>query len=325
MPRHYRYKVGYPRVNDDPGGWAEAFASRDFRGTQPLRDTPEPIGAIQSWYLANTGHDPALTYETIEGTMTINSTWLNANNGNGRVSFSEGEWWVERYRCTGTLRLATNNVTISNYHGDSAGALYAFQSRAIDGNATNIKLLHSTLAGNAANDTGATLNFPEARTPNQITLQNVDISGYRAGLYAFGGITAKYCRVHDLHFSEGSHNTGGSLRAGNNHFYRNLIADGNSAAVSWYPEHGPYTNNLVEENIFRLANIDYGGEVILAEKGYHVVQPGETRVLINNLFFRGGNLGNFDPQSPVGGGIRGYMSGFTQVSGNIDRNGNPVS
>lgn len=302
------------------GSWQSAFDSRDMRGTQPARDTTEPIGQIQAWYLANTGHDPALDYEVLPaGTWTINLAWLQAHEGNGRVRFADGRWYVERYETPGTIRVAVNDITLSNIYGNSAGALYAFQSRALDGNARGVVLEHSTLAGNAANDNGATLNFPNARDPDQITLRHCDISGYRAGLYAFGGITAEYCWVHDLHFTPGSHNTGGSLRAGNNHFRRNLIADGNSSAVSFYPEYAPYTNNLVEENIFRLANADTGMEVIFASgRLTSVALPGETRELVGNLFYRGGNRGE-------GGGIGSYREGFTLISGNFDRLGELVS
>ena len=301
------------------GPWQDAFDSRDMRGTQPARDTAEPIGTIQAWYLANTGHDPSLDYEVLPtGTVTINDAWLAARNGNGRVSFSGGRWYVERYETPSMIRFATNNVTLTNIYGNSAGALYALQSRAADGNAHGIVLDHCTLAGNAANDNGAALNFPAAVDVDQIVLRNCDISGYRAGIYCFGGITAEYSWVHDLHFTPESHNTGASLRAGNNHLRRCLIADGNSAAISWYPEFVPYTNNLVEECILRLANADNGAEVLLAEgRLASVPAPGDTRRMINSLFYRGGNRGE-------GGGIGGYMPGFTEISGNIDRLGASV-
>lgn len=177
---------------------------------------------------------------------------------------------------------------------------------------------HTTLAGNGANDNGATLNFSEARDPNQVVLRFVNISGFRAGIYCFGGITAEYCYVHDLHFSAGSHNTGASLRAGNNYLRRNLITDGNSAAISFYPEYGPYTNNVVTQNILRLPTSDTGPEVLLASgRAFSEVTPGDTRELTNNLFFRGGNRGE-------GGGIGGYLEGFTTIAGNFDRLGEPV-
>lgn len=292
-----------------------------MRGTQPARDPAEPVGEIAAWYRNNTGHDPSLDYTLAvvgSATWTIDTAWLEANEGNGRVSFSGGRWHVERYECGGLIRFAANDITLSNCYQNSAGALYALQSRSADGNATGIIVEHSTLAGNAANDDGATLNFTEARDVDQIIIRYCDISGYRAGLYAFGGITAEYNWVHDLHFTPGSHNTGGSLRAGNNHYRRNLIADGNSSALSWYPEYVPYTNNLAEENIFRLANADTGPEVILAEgRLASEPAPGDTRRLINNLFYRGGNRGE-------GGGIGGYLAGFTEISGNIDRLGEEV-
>lgn len=301
-----------------PLDWQAAFDSRDMSGTQPARDTPEPVGAIQAWYEANTGHDPSLSYELLPaGTWTINQAWLDARNGNGRVSFAGGRWHVERYETSGMIRVAVNSITLSNIFQNSAGALYGFQSRALDGNATGVVLEHSTLAGNAANDNGAALNFPDARNVDQITLRHVDVSGYRAGLYCIGGITAEYCWVHDLHFTPESHNTGASMRGPNNHLFRCLLADGNSAAISWYPEVGPYTNNVAEECILRLANADNGPETILAEgRPFSVVSPGDTRVLRNNLFHRGG-VG--------GGGLGGYTAGWTEISGNVNRQGGTVS
>lgn len=307
-----------PPVEDTD--WQTAFNSRDMRGTQPARDSVEPVGAIRAWYEANTGHDPSLSYEVLPSeTWTVNSAWLESREGNGRVSFISGRWYVERYETSGMIRMAANNVTFRNIYQNSAGSLYGLQSRVTDGNATGIIIENSTIAGNAANDNGAALNFPNARNVDQIILRNCDISGYRAGIYCFGGITAEYCWVHDLHFSPGSHNTGASMRAGNNHLYRCLIADGNSSAISWYPEYGPYTNNIAEENVLRLANADTGPETILAEgRAFSTVSSGDTRILRNNLFYRGGNRSE-------GGGIGGYLAGWTEISGNVDRLGAMVS
>lgn len=309
-------------------GWADAFATRDFAGTEPVRvGDPTPHGALRTWYEANTGHDPALDYVTHEGTLTVNAAWLAANNGNGRVRQENGRWYVERYRVTGILRVATNDVTFSNMNLDSNGSLYAFQSRAADGNASGIVLEHSTLAGNAASDNGATLNFPAARDVDQIIIRHCDISGYRAGIYCFGGITAEYNWVHDLHFTPGSHNTGASIRAGNVTLRRNLITDGNSSAVSFYPEFGPYTGIHVEENALKLvAGVggdpfvgDTGAEVIIANnRAYSELLPGQVRRLVDNLFYRGGHRGE-------GGGTGSRMDLLSEVSGNIDRLGEPVT
>lgn len=300
-------------------GWADVFATRDYDGTEPARYADStPDGAILDWYRANTGHDAGLTYTEHTGTLTLNTAWLEAHEGNGRVSRDGARWLVERYHVTGTIRFAANNITLRNMHHDSTGSLYALQSREADGNAHGIVVEYCTLAGNGANDNGATLNFPAARDENQITIRHCDISGYRAGIYCFGGVVAEYNWVHDLHFSEGSHNTGASIRGGNVTLRRNLITDGNSSAVSCYPEYGPYTNVLIEENILRLATIDTGPEVLLAQsRPFSVVSPGDTRVVRGNLFYRGGNIG--------GGGIGGYTAGFTEISGNIDRFGATVS
>lgn len=268
--------------------WQEAFDTRDMRGTQPARDPVEPVGAIRAWYEANTGHDPTHDYETLPaGTWTINAAWLNARLGNGRVSFTDGRWHVERYALAGMIRFAADNVTLTNIHQNGM-PLYGIQSRALDGPAVGCVIERSTLHGD---------QLPRQR-----------------------------CRTRPVHnpaFTATSHNSAGGMRGGNNRFYRNLMADGNSACLTWYAEQAPYTNNRAEQNIFRLAAGDNGAETIMTdgvEKIYWNPEPGQTRELIGNLFYRGGNRGE-------GGGIGGAVApiGFTRVEGNVDRMGEPVT
>lgn len=310
--------------DDAPTDWATAFASHDMRGTQPARDPAEPIGQIAAWYQANTGHNPALSYispTSGTATWTINDAWLAANNGNGRVSFADGRWLVERYELAGMIRVAASNVTLRNIHQNSGGALYGLQSRAVDGSAPGLIMEHSTLNGNYIDGSAsAAINFPAATDPNQITLRNVEIFGYRAGIYCFAGITAEYCWVHDLFFSEGSHNTPASIRNGNVWLRRNLLADGNSSAMSFYPEFGPYTNIMVEENVFRLTQSDTGFEVIFAEgRATSELLPGQSRILRNNIFYKGSQYAN-----PGGGFTASCVTGLSEIYGNIDRDGDPV-
>lgn len=275
-----------------PGDWADVFATRDINGS------------ITDWYVANVGHDSTLAYQEVTGGLTIDDTWLAANNGNGRVWLDGGRWHVERYRSTGTITVDANDVTIVDCHVNSTGALYAMRSQA---NCSGLVVEHCTFQGNSANPNGATINATE---PNQIIFRYTDFSGWRAGIYCFGGITAEYCYSHDLYFTEGSHNTGASIRARNCTLYRCLITDGNSAAVSCYAENTPYTGILIQENTLRLQEIDTGPEVIMA-KEYAAPLPGETRRLIGNLFYRGY--------------VGGDTFGFTEISGNIDINGDTVT
>lgn len=305
--------------------WYSAFESRDMQGTQPGREPAEPIGPIRAWYEANTGHDISLSYELLgAGTWTIDLAWLQAREGNGRVSFSGGRWYVERYETPGQIRFATNNVTLTNCYHNSTGALYGVHSPTAN-NASGIVMDHCTIAGNGMNRNGAAVYFPAARSVDQIIIRHCDISGYRAGIYCIGGITAHYNWSHDLEFSidpvtgEGSHNTASSMRAENNHLFRNLLADGNSSCISYYPENRPYTNCIAEENILRLPADDLVGTEVLLATGRLAseVLPGETRILRNNLFYKG-NEGE-------GGGIGGYIAGFTEISGNINRHGEAVT
>lgn len=286
-----------------PSTWAEAYTTRDFTASLP------------GWFTAHTGHDPALTYETVPGDLTITPAWLTAQQGNGRVSFSGGRWHVERYRVTGSIIIDADDVTLTHMHQDSAGALYGLRSTT---NAAGVVVEDSTIAGNGANDNGAALNFPDATTAGQVTLRRLDVSGYRAGLYIFGGITAEYCYVHHLHYSTGSHNTAASIRGPHGVLYRCLLADGNSAAVSMYPEIGPYTGVRVEECALRLPEADTGPELLLAAgRAYSTPQAGDTREVVGCLFYRGGNLG--------GGGVGGYVEGITTITGNVDRTGSPIT
>lgn len=288
-------RTAQPSAPSGGSTWAEAFATRDINGQ------------ITNWYVANVGHDTALVYEDIAGGLTITDTWLTTNSGNGRVWQNAGRWYVERYRTTGTITVNADNVTITNCHVNSTGALYAMRSQL---NNTGIVVEHCTFQGNSANPNGATINFPDATEPNQIVFRYTNFSGWRAGIYCFGGITAEYCYSHDLYFTEGSHNTGASIRYQNCTLYRCLITDGNSAAISCYAENTPYTGILIQENTLRLQEIDTGPEVIMA-KEYSMPLPGETRRLVGNLFYRGY--------------VGGDTFGFTEISGNIDINGNEVT
>lgn len=340
----------------DPEDWPDVFASRDVDGQ------------ILAWYVANTGHNPGLVYSTLpSGTWTVNSTWLTNNEDDDHVYQEGGRWVVERFVVPGMIRVQADNVTFRHINQDgSGGALYGVQSRAADGPATGTIFEYCTFAGNSGNENGAGLNFPANTDADQVIFRYCDMSGYRAGFYMFRGVTVEYSYAHNLYFSPESHNTGASIRGGNCRLYRTLITDGNSASLSFYPEFGPYTNVLAEENIFRLFPSDTGPEVILASgRDYSDPEPGDTRRLIGNLFYRGGDLdiavnghvstsddlpsglgvtdrnlcystdseGRFAwdgvewvsvGSSLSGGGLGGYLAGFTEVSGNIDRAGNPV-
>lgn len=311
-------------VPETPTDWQVAFDTLDMRGTQPTRDPAEPIGPIMAWYLANTGRDTTLDYAVAAtSTVVVNNAWLNARNGNGRVSFVDGRWYVERYEFNGTIRCGAHNVTFRNiFVNNTTDAFYAAQSRAVDGNASGIVFDHCTFQGNWTPSNSTSINFSEATEVDQITLQYCDISGWRGGLYSISGLTARYNWVHDLNFTFESHNSGGGMRGRNNYFYRNLMADGNSACLTWYAEYYPYTNNVAEQNIFRLQASDNGVETTMTTGGdkiYWEPEPGMNRELIGNLFYRGGNRGE-------GGGIGGAAApvGFTNVVGNIDRMGEAV-
>jgi hypothetical protein len=298
-----------PPADDDPGGWAAAFATRDFVSVDGVIQ-----GDLVDWYLDFCGADTSLTYETLPGNLAITSSFLTTNEGNGRVSYDEEDdrWYVERYRTTnGNIRTNVNNVTFTNCWVDLAVTSVFYAAQATSGsNPTGIEFRFCTFAGNQMETSGASINFPSAVDPDQIKFWGCDFSGHRAGIYCFGGVTAEYCYVHDLIYAPESHNTGCSMRARNNTLRRSLIVDGNSSAVSMYAENSPYTGILVIENALRLAETDTGAEMLLG-KQYEVPQPGETRRVIGNLLYRGN----------LSGGVLSYT---TELSGNFDINGDPV-
>jgi len=295
-----------PPEDDDPGGWAEAFDASDFYSVGGVIQ-----GETIDWFVENTGHNPGLSYQYVDGHLTVTDSWLSTNLGNGRVTSSGGRYYVERYQVGGALRITSNNVTFDNMYinVDRNPIFYAIQASSGQ-NPTGIEINNTTLAGNQLETSGASINFPLATSPNQIVFRQCDFSGHRAGIYCFGGISAHYCYVHDLIYAPESHNTGASLRARNNWIRRCCIVDGNSAAISMYAENSPYTGILIEENILRLAETDTGAEMLLG-KEYEVPQPGETRIVRNNKFYRG-NLSD------------GVLSYTTTLTGNVDIDGTPV-
>lgn len=211
------------------------------------------------------------------------------------------------YHVFGIARINADNVTLRNIYVDGTnGVLYGFQSQT---NATGIVIEHSTADGKMVSGSTA-INFPAATEPDQVQLRYCNFTGFRAGIYCFGGVTAQYCWLHDLHYTFESHNTGASVRARNCTIWRCLISDGNSAAISCYAENTPYTGILLQENTLRLPEADTGPEVIMA-KEFTTPLPGETRRLVGNLFYRGI--------------VAGDTFGFTEISGNIDINGDPVT
>lgn len=294
-----------PPADDDPGGWAAAFAARDFASVEGVI-----VGETVDWFEANTGHDPELTYADNIGNLTVTESWLSTNVGNGRVTYdSEADLYtVERYRVTGEIRVNTTTarVRFSNLHHDNAGStLYGLRSTT---NCPHVEFEDSTINGNGSDRLA--INFPDATEPDQVTFRRCNFYGYRTGIYCFGGISAHYCYVHDLFFTETSHNTGASIRARNCTIRRCLIVDGNSSAISCYAENSPYTGILLQENCLRLPESDTGSEVLLG-KQYAIPAPGETRRMIDNVLWRG-NISD------------GVEAGMTELTGNVDRNGDPV-
>jgi hypothetical protein len=293
--------------DDDPGGWRTAFNTRDFHSVGGVIQ-----GDLIDWYVDNTGIDTGLSYQDVVGNLSVTPSWLATNNGNGRVTQVGDRWEVERYRTTtGNIRTNADNVTFINCFADIEVTSIFYACQAISGsNPSGLEFQNCKFAGNQMETSGASINFPQATEPNQIRFKQCDFSGHRAGIYCFGGVTAEYCYVHDLIFAPESHNTGASCRARNNTLRRNCIVDGNSSAISWYAENTPYTGLLAIENALRLAETDTGAEVLLG-KTYEVPEPGWTRIFKDNLMYRG----NFSS---------GMLAYATEISGNIDINGNPV-
>jgi hypothetical protein len=285
----------------NPAGWAELFHA------VPLNEA-----AITDWFRANTGHRTNDLWNRSTEKCNITDEWLSANLAGPYVDRADGRWFVERLHCR-NVEIYVSNVTLTdilvtgNANGANLRGLTAL------GGQTGIVAEHVTLDGGGVvgGSTGISVYFPQATEPNQVVLRNVDTSGYRAGFYLIGGVTVEYGWSHDLYFSDGSHNTGASIRSRNSVIRRSLITDGNSAAVNLYAENTPYTGVLIQENVLRLRESDTGPELGIY-KEYEIAQPGETRRVIGNRFYRG-NIGNRN-----GGG-------FTEWVGNTRFDGTPVN
>lgn len=280
-----------PPSGDLETRWAEAFATRDH------------YGALTDFYRDITGPrtDDLLD---VGGQLSITDEWLVMNEDGDRVSHDGNRWIVERFRCS-NVRFYTSNVTLRDLDCVGTG------SRGIVGLEGQTDIVVEYFRLNGGGTTNIAIYFPQAREPNEIILRFGEVSNYRAGFYIIGGVTVEWGWVHDLYFSAGSHNTGSSIRARNGVLRRCLITDGNSAAVNLYAENTPYTGVLIEECALRLRESDTGPELGIF-KTYEVAQPGETRRVIGNLFYRG-NIGNR------------HGGGFTEWSGNIRADGSPVN
>lgn len=278
-----------PEPDDLGARWAAALATGDHYGA--MTDLMREITGPRTDDLLDVG-----------GALTLSDSWLTANEGNGRVRREDGRWIVEGYRCT-NVRFMVSNVTVRDL--DVVGAGW----RGLEGRdgETGIVVEHFRLDGNGTSNIA--IYFPQAREPDEIVLRFGDTSGYRAGYYIFGGVTVEYSWAHDLYFSDGSHNTGSSIRARNGRLWRCLITDGNSAAVNLYPElERPYTGVSVTECGLRLRESDTGPELGIF-KIYEVAEPGETREVVGNCFYRG-NIGNRH-----GGGFTRWEGNWRSIDG----------
>lgn len=105
------------------------------------------------------------------------------------------------------------------------------------------------------------------------------ILGYRVGVHWRGNDRWTSNLIEDLHYSEGSHNTSGSIRGQNIELRRNRFEDGNSSAVAFYPESHPNVvirDVTLSKNFWQTPDANYcvnfgiGGEGAYAQRSSHV-------------------------------------------------------
>lgn len=275
----------------DVAEWESLFVARDVEG-------------LDAWYVTNTGHitDPSEMLAFPTSNLIIDSTWLTNNEDDDHVSFANGRWRVERVHAR-SFRIAVNDITFYDCFADGqGGALNSFAQYQTA--RSGVLIERCTLDGGGVTN-GSAISFGGASSPNQIVIRQCNIHSHRTGLYIIGGVYAEYNYVHDLVYSVGSHNTSGSIRAGNVTLYRNRLTDGNSSSLSMYAENSPYSGLLVQENIISTPIAIY--EINFPnDKAYYEPQPGETRRLIDNLLERG---------------TASHIDNWTEVSGNVTYDG----
>ncbi len=226
-----------------PGSWETAVGSNN-------------IETIKSWYKANTGFT-AFHSPTLGRKLTADD--LEPMRG---LAVTEDNTVIEGKYITGSIRIQAKNVTIRGSIIDVNGS-YSYGVQATDSKAQNWKVEYVTFKNSRFDssqhhdDRGNRAVF--ASQPGQARFTQT-MNGYGAGLRSESSNNQlwEYNYVDRIVTSPGSHNTSLSLRSNKGGravqdivFRRNLVVDGTSSAMSFYPRSAEVHRNLLfEENIF---------------------------------------------------------------------------
>jgi hypothetical protein len=292
-----------------PSAWADAIATNN-------------LTTITSWYDANTGYDSeGFTSGSLWGPgqtdeVTVNAAWLTANAG-ANVVLSAGRWTITGLHAQQII-VAHDDITFSHCYADRPGTMNLYGVYVVDG-FSGIIVDHCTLNGNFG--TGDPAGFGDAinyyntadHSADGMIVRYTEATAYRAGFLSFFGTTIEYCWVHDLYIFADSHNTSASIRGDNTTFYRNLLTDGNSSAVSLYADSTPFTEFEVNENILLTSNADYCVNFpSRPPNNWNLLSNGYRRELNGNIMV------------PALVGLASDMAYFTQSHGNRLLDGTPI-
>lgn len=244
-----------------PLGWDEAVASGD-------------IETIRSWYRHNTGAEAY--HRTTQGTTTVDMGELERVD---RLKITEDNTVVEGKYITGGVVIQASNVTIRGSVIDINGG-YGYGVKATDPSASGWTVEYVSFVNSVHAESGSYEHRGNrailASQPGTARFNQV-LDGYGSGLRSEGSSDQiwEYNYVDRIVTSPDSHNTSFALRSNtgggavhNIVVRRNLLLDGTSAALSFYPRSAEvHTNILFEENVFDVYYADERGVNYCVNKG----------------------------------------------------------
>lgn len=273
-----------PDDPDDPvevGDWQDAY---DIARTTGSRTE------VDAWYDANCGRDSGDSLLDLGGQVTVTTSWLNANLGNGHVFLEGGVWIIENVQCANLRISGANNVLIRQCYLPRGEFSYLYAIHCPNSAPTfghNIRIEHTTVDGNGNLRFG--VYFPAAYySPDDIVVRYCDIYGQQGPIHAVRGVTSEYNLLHDQHYEAETHNTAASHRGGHCTFRRNRVRPGStgSSGVNWYAESSPYDNLHMVENLIDAPNAVVGCQFPDGDDPsilYSDLEPGMIRECRGNL------------------------------------------
>lgn len=303
-----------------PGGpiddqWRAVVASND-------------IEQIRSWYQQNTGFEAY--YDEDRGRYLTEADLVPS----GSITVTEDNTVLEGLLITGRIQIQADNVVIRASMIDVNGS-YSYGIHAAGASAGDNWTVEYVTFANSAYERSQSHEDMGNRLMHTTTSGtarfNQSLDGYRAGFGIVNGYDQRweYNYVDRIVTSPGSHNTSFSLRSQGSAVRditvrRNLLLDGTSAALSFYPRTNEVNRNLLfEENVFDIYHDDRSVNYCV-NRGSDHPNPGTT-YRWQNVRWRGNIFGQSqDPlvQGPQAGQRRCGTSNYASGSGGDEFSGN---